>query len=52
MKELTDKCKKCLGCNKLELETFRGKYRCEDFISGEKYEQIQKQKNNNRWNTI
>lgn len=26
-------CKKCLGCNKLELEEFEGIYRCNNFIS-------------------
>ncbi len=34
--ELTEKCKQCLGCNLLELETFKGKYRCENFIDGGK----------------
>ena len=27
--ELKGLCKNCLGCNKLELETFTGVYRCE-----------------------
>lgn len=39
MKDITEKCKKCLGCNLLELENFKGKYRCENFIDGGKNEQ-------------
>ena len=34
--ELTEKCRQCLGCNLLELETFKGKYRCEKFVNGGK----------------
>ena len=29
MKELTGKCKNCLGCNRLENPEFIGVYRCE-----------------------
>ena len=25
-------CRKCLGCNQLEMPYFRGVYRCENFI--------------------
>lgn len=28
MKELIEKCKTCLGCNRLEDPSFRGTYRC------------------------
>lgn len=28
-KQLKGLCKNCLGCNKLELESFTGVYRCE-----------------------
>ena len=34
--ELIGKCKNCLGCNLLELENFKGKYRCENFVYGGK----------------
>lgn len=27
-------CYKCLGCNRLELEEFKGVYRCASYISG------------------
>jgi len=48
--EINNKCKKCLGCNRLELENFKGVYRCENYIEKEKTEdeQIQKQKSNIR----
>lgn len=39
--ELIGKCKQCLGCNQLELETFKGKYRCDNFIYGGKTNEIQ-----------
>lgn len=32
--KLTNMCQNCLGCNLLELETFKGKYRCEYYIKG------------------
>lgn len=28
------KCYKCLGCNRLENENFRGTYRCPNFVLG------------------
>lgn len=28
------KCYTCLGCNRLELESFNGVYRCENYIKG------------------
>lgn len=34
--EITDKCKQCIGCNLLEIPTFKGKYRCENFVDGGK----------------
>jgi hypothetical protein len=34
--KLTEKCKRCLGCNLLESENFKGKYRCEKFVDGGK----------------
>lgn len=34
--ELIGKCKNCIGCNLLELENFKGKYRCENFVDGGK----------------
>ena len=34
--ELTDKCKSCMGCNKLEDITFKGYYRCENYMRGAK----------------
>lgn len=37
--EIIGKCKNCIGCNLLELENFKGKYRCENFIDGGKNEQ-------------
>jgi len=33
-------CKKCYGCNQLELETFKGKYKCENFVDGGKEDDI------------
>lgn len=50
--ELKGICKKCLGCNQLELETFTGRYKCENYVKGVKNEQVLQQKNNNRWNKI
>lgn len=41
MEKLTEKCLKCLGCNLLELENFKGKYRCENFVDGGKENDIQ-----------
>lgn len=38
MQELIGKCKKCLGCNRLENLEFAGVYRCEYAIEGEKNE--------------
>lgn len=37
-------CKKCVGCNRLEISEFNGVYRCNNFIEMErkKNEQIQK----------
>lgn len=36
MKQIDDdkKCKTCLGCNRLEEESFAGIYRCENYING------------------
>lgn len=34
--ELIGKCKTCIGCSLLELGTFKGKYRCENFVDGGK----------------
>lgn len=31
-KELIDKCKKCLGCNRLENPDFIGDYNCKNFV--------------------
>jgi hypothetical protein len=45
--ELTEKCKSCRGCNKLEDITFRGYYRCENYMRGAEDDKIQKQENNN-----
>ena len=30
------KCYKCLGCNRLMLEDFKGVYRCNNYIKGAK----------------
>lgn len=48
--QLIGKCAKCLGCNRLIDENFKGVYRCENFIEKEKTEdeQIQEQKSNIR----
>lgn len=27
-------CRNCLGCNQLELETFKGVFKCENYIRG------------------
>lgn len=35
-----------MGCNKLEESTFKGYYRCENYMRGAKDEQVQKQKDN------
>ena len=36
MKQIDDnkKCKTCLGCNRLENESFAGIYRCENYVKG------------------
>lgn len=34
--ELIGKCKTCIGCSLLELGTFKGKYRCQNFVDGGK----------------
>ena len=34
--ELIGKCKICIGCSLLEMENFRGKYKCENFVDGGK----------------
>jgi hypothetical protein len=38
MKQIDEKylCKTCRGCNRLELETFQGIYRCNNYIKGGK----------------
>ena len=46
--EITNKCKKCLGCNRLESDNFKGVWRCEYYIEEAKDEQVQKQKSNSR----
>lgn len=38
-------CYTCLGCNKLELESFKGVYECKDKIKGVTYEQRGSNKN-------
>ena len=57
--ELTGKCKKCTGCNLLEIPFFTGKEKCEvaedkKIIEGDQisYEQISQSKNNSRWNRV
>lgn len=30
--ELTGKCKTCMGCNLLELQFFKGKNECENYV--------------------
>lgn len=40
--QLTGKCVKCLGCNRLELENFKGVWRCENY---KEKEQIKDEKN-------
>jgi hypothetical protein len=50
MKQIDKKylCYTCYGCNRLELETFQGVYRCKNYIKGAKEnEQVQKQKSTN-----
>ena len=32
--KLETKCETCLECNRLELEDFKGVYRCENYIKG------------------
>lgn len=44
-KELTGKCKNCGGCNRLELENFRGVYRCENYIEIERRNQREEERN-------
>ena len=39
--ELIGKCKTCIGCSLLELGTFKGKYRCQNFVDGGKTNDIQ-----------
>ena len=43
--QLTRKCKKCGGCNRLELENFRGVYRCENYIEIERRNQRKEERN-------
>lgn len=38
--KLIGKCIKCLGCNRLELENFKGTYRCENYIKGVTNERV------------
>lgn len=33
--QLTGKCEKCIGCNRLELDNFKGILRCENYIEKE-----------------
>lgn len=42
-------CYTCYGCNRLELEDFKGVYRCKNYMKKEraKDEQIQKQESTN-----
>lgn len=42
--QLIGKCVKCIGCNRLELENFKGVWRCENYIEKEKTEDEQIQK--------
>ena len=39
--QLIGKCVKCLGCNRLELENFKGVLRCENYIEKEQTEDEQ-----------
>lgn len=34
--ELIGKCRSCIGCSLLEMQKFKGKYRCENFVDGGK----------------
>lgn len=34
--KITEKCKKCIGCNRLEMDRFKGIWRCENYIKKEK----------------
>ena len=45
-------CRKCLGCNRLEMPQFRGTYRCENFIDerGSILQVPQKKTNTTRYN--
>lgn len=34
MQEITDLCKSCLGCNRLEDPNFKGVYICKNYMKG------------------
>lgn len=37
MKEITGKCKSCLGCNRLEIEEFKGIEECSNYAKRKEY---------------
>ena len=40
--ELHGKCLTCLGCNRLDLKDFKGVYRCDSYVEGEKNDRLEK----------